>query len=257
MANTIAELYIKIEAELDKPEAQQNPAKLAFWREELDKLQTQQPQDALLARLESLERRAHIATDKRLEYWSVIAPPSSGKHTAANIEIKGLYHGNCAVCGAPNATMAHIVSGRHDTSYHEFNTPKYKTDIDNKSPRNYLPLCGVLGTAGSCHNEFDLFLLTFMYNPLSRAYRIISLNELWIHHHLLNGQEIPFPNNPYKRLLVWRTRKCLLEHGNKFPIAEVEATIEAGNLSEESLSLADVDEDADSDVDAADIDADA
>ena len=44
MATTIHELYInKIEAELDKPEAQLNPAKLAFWREELDKLQAQQP----------------------------------------------------------------------------------------------------------------------------------------------------------------------------------------------------------------------
>ena len=41
MANTIDELYIKIEAELDKPEAQQNPAKLAFWREQLDKLEGQ------------------------------------------------------------------------------------------------------------------------------------------------------------------------------------------------------------------------
>ena len=44
MATTIRELYNKIEAELDKPEAKQNPAKLAFWREELDKLQAQQPQ---------------------------------------------------------------------------------------------------------------------------------------------------------------------------------------------------------------------
>ena len=42
MATTIHELYInKIEAELDKPEAQQNPTKLAFWKERLRELEAQ------------------------------------------------------------------------------------------------------------------------------------------------------------------------------------------------------------------------
>ena len=43
MANTIDKVHYrnKIEAELDKPKAQQNPAKLAFWRESLRELEAQ------------------------------------------------------------------------------------------------------------------------------------------------------------------------------------------------------------------------
>ncbi len=44
MANTIDRVDYyrnKIEAELDKPEAQQNPAKLAFWSKRLEKLEAQ------------------------------------------------------------------------------------------------------------------------------------------------------------------------------------------------------------------------
>jgi hypothetical protein len=39
-----AEYRAKIEKELDKPESQQNANKLAFWRNQLDKLEAQQPQ---------------------------------------------------------------------------------------------------------------------------------------------------------------------------------------------------------------------
>ncbi len=188
------------------------------------------------AKVEFLDKQSLIARDKRLEYWSVIAPSSSGKHSVANKELAAVYNNLCVVCGRANPTMAHIVSGNSRTEYPDFNGPKYKTNIDNKSPRNYLPLCGILGAAGTCHNEFDQFLLTFFYNPISRNYKIISLNDKWENHHL-HGTEINFPHNPYNRLLVWRTRKCFLEHGVKFSNEQIEAIVNAVELSEETRSL--------------------
>ena len=147
-----------------------------------------------------------------------------------------MYKRICVVCGDDNATMAHIVSGNSNTKYPDFNTPRYKTDLDNKSSRNYIPLCGTLGKANSCHNEFDSFLLTFLYNPLTRKYFIISLNESWINHHR-HGTEIELKHNPYNRLLVWRTRKCLIEFGSKFSFDQVSKIIGAADLSEETHSL--------------------
>jgi hypothetical protein len=41
MANTIDELYIKIEAEYRKPATEQNANLINFWREQLDKLEAQ------------------------------------------------------------------------------------------------------------------------------------------------------------------------------------------------------------------------
>ena len=44
---------------------------------------------------------------------------------------------------------------------------RYVDELDSKSKRNFIPLCGTKGQAGTCHNEFDNYGITLLYNPLT------------------------------------------------------------------------------------------
>jgi hypothetical protein len=134
------------------------------------------------------------------------------------------------------ATMAHIVAGNSAVDYSAFGPPTYKDKLDVKSHRNFIPLCGTKGLAQSCHNEFDTFLLAFLYSPFEGAYKVISLNPQWRHFDL-NGSNISLSHNPYRRLLSWRCRKSLLEHGHRVSKDNVMDTVMLANLSEESRSI--------------------
>ena len=73
-----------------------------------------------------------------------------------------------------------------------------------------IPLCGTKGEAGTCHNEFDNFGITLLYNPLTKKYVKYCLNSNFKTDKNLHGKETEivgeFP--PYCRLLSWRSRTC-------------------------------------------------
>jgi hypothetical protein len=204
------------------------------------------PED-IRRRLEALEQRVIIGQDERLYFFCRLMPPSSGKHTVAATTIWDLYDA-CVVCGMKKGinskgqstvTLAHIVAGSKKVRYTPFSTPRYVDDLDVSSNRNFLPLCGTDGEPESCHNEFDKYSLTFLYDPFLKTYKVLCLNKAWSKYDACNGKTLSLKHEPYRRLLAWRTRHCF--QINAFLLngrPDVDALIRAVNFSEESHSMA-------------------
>lgn len=159
--------------------------------------------------------RDRLRGDRRLFYFGAAAPSSSGKHSIADDCIDTFYGGRCVLCGTRGATRAHLVSGSHATTYPEFGIPTYSDNLDVKSARNFIPLCGTLGQKNSCHDAFDKFCLTILFNPLGNNYYCYCLNEqAFSNYNVLHMKTVAFheDHKPYRRLLAWHARKCFNEH---------------------------------------------
>ena len=182
-------------------------------------------------------------------------PKSKGSHSTASRQIKNTYGPICLFCGSnEGVTLAHLVAGNAYVDYSSFGIPTYREDLDVKSARNFIPLCGTLGMEGSCHNEFDQYLITVVHNPFGEAgnqYKIQCLRPDFAKYVELNHKIIVVKEPyPYRRLLAWRNRKCLLEHGHLCG-NEVIDIVRAGDLSEiaNSVNNDDLDnDDAESDI---------
>lgn len=190
-----------------------------------------------------------MAYDPRLAFFSRVVR-STGKHSAASRQIRAstVYGNKCAFCGATSSvTTAHIVPSSSDLDYSLFSTG-YVSNLNPKSPRNFLPLCGTLGSYGTCHDEFDKFRLTLLYRPFESVYTIFCLDIMNSPKSSLHMKDIvvdpAFP--PYRRLLAVRTRKCLLEYGSTLPDRGADL-LRLANFSERSKSVALSDEDEDKD----------
>jgi hypothetical protein len=181
-----------------------------------------------------------INSDERLSYFSPMVR-SAGKHSKASAQIResAVFGGCCAFCGTTNnITIAHIVAGSNDIDYSAFNKG-YETPLDVKSARNFLPLCGTLGLQGTCHDEFDRYRITLLYNPFDEVYTIFCLDLNNSPKAGLHNQNIVVDPNfpPYRRLLAWRTRKCILEYGSKMEDGGTEP-FERAKISDVSISVA-------------------
>ena len=121
------------------------------------------------------------------------------------------YGGKCLFCGEDEFTCAHIVSDVKGEDYKKFGiNNRYVDELDSKSKRNFIPLCGTKGQAGTCHNEFDNFGITLLYNPLTKKYVKYCLNPDFKPDENLHGEETEITGEfpPYCRLLSWRSRTC-------------------------------------------------
>lgn len=106
--------------------------------------------------------------------------------------------------------MAHLISEIQDSdgiSLAVFNRPTYQEDLDVKSPRNFLRLCGTKGAEGTCHDGFDYFRLSLIYDPAEQNYIIFSVDFTSLLH--LKRISLSSDMPPYKRLLCWRFRKSI------------------------------------------------
>lgn len=169
----------------------------------------------MLERLRKLEQRVEASADERLFYFSTAMAASSGKHSAASKAIKTKYKHKCLFCGSANPTLAHLVAGNSHVDYSLFGTRNgYKSDLDVKSQRNFIPLCGTLGEIGTCYHEFDTYKMSLLYDPLSQEYRVFCLDSKFAKYDEVNNKVIPVDTDfpPYRRLLAWRARKCVNEH---------------------------------------------
>lgn len=184
--------------------------------EQFNQLQTRV--EELQSIVGELKSRDTTRGDDLLSFFSRVLR-STGRHSEASKQIRQstVFGGKCAFCGTNNnITMAHIVAGVNGVDYSPF-CDGYSTPLDVKSARNFLPLCGTEGSYGTCHDEFDKFRITLLYNPLRQAYTIYCLDLVNSPKAALHLTDINVDPNfpPYRRLLAWRTRKCLLEHGSK------------------------------------------
>ena len=99
-----------------------------------------------------------------------------------------------------------------NVDYSAFSKPTYKDKLDIHSARNVLPLCGNEGKKDTCHNEFDKYLMTLIYQPFENCYRVYCLRQTFPKYHLCHGRvvNVDMTIPPYRRLLAWRTRKCAM-----------------------------------------------
>lgn len=164
--------------------------------------------------IQDLMTRERLRGDPRLYYFGAAAPSSSGRHSTANQLIDEYYEGKCVVCGDANATRAHLVSGSGSTTYAEFGPPHYQEPLDVKSVRNFIPLCGNKGAKDTCHDAFDTYRITILFNPIANSYYCYCLDKDFGKYPIVHLKEVRFHNahKPYGRLLAWRTRKCATEH---------------------------------------------
>ncbi len=203
--------------------------------------------EVLDARLVALEEKIAVTQDDRLVFFSRVVR-STGRHSTASKLIRNskVYQNSCAFCGDTTlVTVTHIVPGGNYIDYTPF-SKGYVSELDIKSPRNYLPLCGTLGSYGTCHDEFNKFRLTLLYRPFESRYTIFCLDLSESPKSRLHLKDIAvdpdFP--PYRRLLAWRTRKCLLEYGSKMT-DKGEQLFELAKFSDHSKSVASDDDDDD------------
>ena len=197
--------------------------------------------EELAAKVKRLEERGSIIQDERLSLFSKAMGRSSGKHSVASRFIDETYGHRCLFCGETNdVTKAHIVAANKNADYSVFCKPLYRDDLDVKSPRNFIPLCGTDGKEGTCHNEFDKYLMTLIYNPFEGKFAVRCLRESFPKFQLCDGRVVHVDANlpPYRRLLAWRTRKCIMEHQYLIR-GQVSEWIQLCNFSEDSHSIAD------------------
>jgi hypothetical protein len=146
-----------------------------------------------------MESRDSVRDDDRLSFFSRVVR-STGKHSEAS----AVFDNSCAFCRTKtNISVAHIVPGANDVDYSPFCTG-YSTPLDEKSPRNFLPLCGYEGMKGTCHDEFDKFRITLLYNPLRQAYTIYCPDLVNSPKADLHNTDIDVDPNfpPYRKLLA-------------------------------------------------------
>jgi hypothetical protein len=199
-----------------------------------------------MMRLDKLESRVHLSVDDRLYYFSNAMPKSSGRHSDASRKIRAEYGENCLFCGTSGATLAHLVAGNVAVNYSSFSRPKYRDDLDVKSPRNFIPLCGTYGQNGTCHNEFDCYKMSLLFHPFTSEYRIFCLDAKFQKYNDLNDKVVAVSSTfpPYRRLLAWRARKCVNEH--PYLLADRgEALLDYAKFSEISRSVAAEEKDSD------------
>ena len=127
------------------------------------------------------------------------------------------YWTSCLMCGATATstrpiTEAHIIHGVKGHNYDYFSTASgFKDDLDVKSARNYVPLCGTYNTGDltCCHQKFDAFKATILWNPLTQAYYLFYPQP---HRdgETRHGSALTIPPQyaPYRRLLAFRAYKC-------------------------------------------------
>ncbi len=191
---------------------------------------------------DALQRQVELGYDKRLSYFKSGMSASSGRHTEANNYMNSEYQMTCLFCEEPeDVHSAHIVAATKDCDYKEFGKSHgYKDDLNLKSPRNFIPLCGTKGQVGTCHNEFDNYAITLIYNPLSKKYVVYCLNRNF-KEGVLHNKEIEISGEfpPYRRLLAWRSRHCA--QVNQFLFADNNSShvdfLTACKFSEDSRSI--------------------
>jgi hypothetical protein len=155
-----------------------------------------------------------ISTDPRLALFNEAIKSRNGKHSIASDYHRSSFP-KCVFCESENnVTMAHLISevAPDDlVSLASFGPPNYHDALDVKSPRNFIRLCGRKGENGTCHDAFDYFRLSLLYNPAEQNYMIIAADKDSPLHEKVIRLSPDYP--PYKRLLCWRLRQSIARFG--------------------------------------------
>jgi hypothetical protein len=195
--------------------------------------------EELDSKLNDMKSVVDNLVDPRLNYWNTgeVSSAGSKSDTRSEISVKILEKKNvrkfgvCMGCKGNGRlfgglSIAHIVadlgSSKRSTSYGDFGESSgYVDDIDPGCGLNYLLLCGALGKAGSCHNEYDSLKMSLYWDHRDDLYKWFTP-----HSSTFTGG-CPPPGcsvsttvwttaeigEKYTRLLAWRTMRTVLQPG--------------------------------------------
>ena len=123
---------------------------------------------------------------------------------------------SCLFCGRADGdpcriSMAHLVSSGRD-DYSQLNAHGEEHNVNPRSTRNLIPLCGTQGAIGTCHHLFDNQAIALIYNPLKQGYGLhcFTPNER-IKAYQEVALKVPHNCRPYQRVLNARAKACLKE----------------------------------------------
>lgn len=122
------------------------------------------------------------------------------------------YWSRCLFCGKQaqsslKISETHIINGVKGHDYSAFGKASgYKSDLDVRSTRNYIPLCGTLGVKSTCHHEMDQFHVALLWNPFQQHFCLYSAHEdsKHLHEKILPTYTFPESCLPYRRFLAAR-----------------------------------------------------
>jgi hypothetical protein len=220
--------------------------------------------------LKELSREHELMIDPRLRYFDAdTSSASTKKYKDVKSQLTGAYGPilgascslKCVFCSCEGTavvpiTLAHIIPGQPKTSissrgpagyFEHFNPPRYRTQFNAQTARNFLPLCGTLGCSGTCHDAFDKFYVSLLANPLTRKYHVFVLvnreDPKW---KVLHNKEVVLPDSddcrPYARGLCWRMKKCVKEFASTLDSVEILDLMNLSELNEKNESIAGGDE---------------
>ena len=139
---------------------------------------------ALTSKVALVETRLAVVKDPRFFMLGGFLKSLNGKHSEASAFHRTHFPG-CVFCGAEtNLTMAHLISEFNPVQAQElglrvdvFGPPTYVDDINPKSARNFLRLCGTKGERGTCHDLFDNYEIGLLYDPSDQHFEIRCVDE--------------------------------------------------------------------------------
>jgi hypothetical protein len=245
-----------LEQKNERLQLEQKQQKLLLEQKNELRLQFEQERKRLEQKLEQLKTIESYA-DPKLDIFQLSIrsdDAASGKSKAASKYHEALH---CCICGTfairgcadyPDVpiTWAHIAVSSNNTraekAYKEYGVAAgFVDDLNPKSERNFIPLCGTSGSRkpvfdkngkftgkmeSTCHSLFDNYEMIILYNPFVSNYcywvgrQDHSLYNIRIANNELNQTgdmaNIPKTHSPYKRLLVWRAKYCFMAKSSLF-----------------------------------------
>ncbi len=116
---------------------------------------------------------------------------------------------------SPSMTRAHILS---DNNFTEFiingDFPRFYVDKNNNfchyKSKNFLSLCGTLGSTPSCHHGFDSYRICFLHTPDEESEDKWIIITSDIHpYNLMHKKQTILHNGPYSRIMHAHAVMCI------------------------------------------------
>lgn len=188
------------------------------------------------------QRALELLADKRFQLFDPEIETTASSTTSQKSQIRTIYLHKCLFCdGTDNLTVAHIISHNTNENYSAFGPPTYDSPLDLYSPRNKLLLCGSKTVSGTCHNLFDYHNVALLYNSLDSKYYVVRVVPHLLDRITYNAEgskelsflsSLPKNQQPYKRLIAWRLRRCGFKNATVLGDRKLIDFVNAADLSE-------------------------
>ena len=187
-----------------------------------------------------------VIMDKRLRLYDPEIGTNVVSSRSKKLLVRSLYANKCLFCDREQSetlplTVAHIISHNNKEDYSSFGPPRYCDPVDLESVRNRILLCGTKSMEGTCHNLFDYHNVCMVYDPILAKYFVVKVVHVSTcnikfcadgRKELSQVSSLSVDQQPYKRLLAWRMRRCGFKHANVLSVNDLNNFVKIADLSE-------------------------